>query len=107
MRAWPTRSGSSSDHTITTLKSASGEGPLLMQISDAGEPLWATLFCFGSGYGVPGTVAGLAHDHGTLRALVKHDSRLEVGLPQPVGAGYGDATELLTLDLDPVPESEP
>jgi hypothetical protein len=93
----------------TTLKSASDAGPFLMQISDAGAPLWATLFCIMGGYSAgTATVTSLAETDGTLRALVEHEGQLEVGLTQPLGQEYVSSTyELLTLDLDQAPEGEP
>lgn len=62
------------------LRSANPSGPLLMQLSAEGEPLWATLFCFShtDDYSYEGSF-GLSYSSGVLRGLLTDGGELEVG----------------------------
>ena len=76
------------------LRSASGEGPFLVQLSREGEPLWATLFCsFGGTYDYEGTLR-LSYSNGSLRSLLVDAGELELGRP------FSRLTEPLLLGFD-------
>jgi hypothetical protein len=81
----------------TELRSANPAGPLLMQVSAEGEPLWATLFCFSSAadYSYEGRFR-LSYADGVLHGLLTGGGELEVG---PVSIETMPEHVLLGFDL--------